>query len=65
MAPPFFFNFSRGLWNKKELESAGADRVSVGRPIPPGKFREMVLRAHPDSNGRSVDSKDSIKSIAE
>ena len=28
---------------QKELESAGADRVSVGWPIPPDKFREMIL----------------------
>jgi hypothetical protein len=28
---------------QKELESAGADRVSVGWPIPPEKFREIIL----------------------
>ena len=29
---------------QKELESAGANRVSVGWPIPPDKFREIVLQ---------------------
>jgi hypothetical protein len=29
---------------QKELESAGADRVSVGWPITPDKFREIVLQ---------------------
>ena len=28
---------------QKELESAGADRVSVGWPIPQDKFREIIL----------------------
>ena len=50
---------------QKELESAGADRVSVGWHIPQEKFREIALHAHPDSDWRAVDSKDSSKSIAE
>ena len=29
---------------QKELESAGADRVSVGWPIPMDKFRETILQ---------------------
>ena len=28
---------------QKELESAGADRVSVGWPITPDKFKEIIL----------------------
>ena len=28
---------------QKELKSAGADRVSVGWPIPLEKFREIIL----------------------